>query len=300
MLDSIPEQGRVVLVRLRSLGDCVLTTPAIEILHQHRPDLQIGVVVEPRFAGVFEGNPAVHWLLPPRVSAVRRWRPHLCLNLHGGPASAVLTACSGARVRAGFAHFQHQFLYGVKIPRAQEILNVERKVHTAEHLASAIFYLGAPRVEIPRARLFTTAPKRGGSYAVIHPMASEPAKTWPRQKFLAVADHLRHAAGLESIFIGGPGEDLSVFHPFQTVTGASLSEIKVLLRDATLFIGNDSGPAHMAAAFGLPVVVLFGPSDPTIWAPWRTHCEVLAEPGGITFVEVATVLAAVERLGVPA
>ena len=50
---------------------------------------------------------------------------------------------------------------------------------------------------------------------------------------------------------------------------------------AQLFIGNDSGPAHIAAAFGVPVVVLFGPSDPVNWAPWRTEAQVLTNPGAI-------------------
>ena len=64
------------------------------------------------------------------------------------------------------------------------------------------------------------------------------------------------------------------------MAGAPLGEIKSLLRGAALFIGNDSGPAHMAAAFGVPVVVIFGSSDPVIWAPWRTASEVVHARGG--------------------
>ncbi len=62
-----------------------------------------------------------------------------------------MTAASGAAFRAGFGHFRHQFAYNLRIPRAQQILSVERKVHTAEHLASAMFWLGVPLTEIPRA-----------------------------------------------------------------------------------------------------------------------------------------------------
>lgn len=141
------------ILRLRSLGDCVLSTPGLEILKRSRPDLRLAVMVEDRFRAVFEGNPDVDEILPPALGALRRWRPILCLNLHGGGRSAWMTALSEARYRAGFGHFRYQAVYNVRIPRAQEILGVERKVHTAEHLASAVFYLGAPITEIPRAKL---------------------------------------------------------------------------------------------------------------------------------------------------
>ena len=94
-------------------------------------------------------------------------------------------------------------------------------------------------------------------------------------------------------------EDLRVVYGRKGVR-SSLSEIKSLLASAALFVGNDSGPAHMAAAFGLPSVVVFGPSDPILWGPWRTAGEVVAAPGGIGDVTVAQVLDALQRLRVPA
>jgi ADP-heptose:LPS heptosyltransferase len=106
VLESLPDRGRVAVVRLRSLGDCVLTTPALDILKQSRPDLRIAIVVEDRFAPIFEGNDALDAILPPAIPALRNWGPALCLNLHGGSRSAALTAASGAEFRAGFAHFR--------------------------------------------------------------------------------------------------------------------------------------------------------------------------------------------------
>src|SRR5438876_9947704 len=95
VLERLPEHARVAVIRLRSLGDCVLTTPALDILKQSRPDLRVAVVVEDRFAPVFEGNDSVAALLRPSIPALRSWRPELCLNLHGGSRSAALTAASG-------------------------------------------------------------------------------------------------------------------------------------------------------------------------------------------------------------
>src|SRR5712692_8757389 len=95
VLERLPRGARVALIRLRSMGDCVLTTPAISILKQARPDLSIAVVVEQRFRALFEGNPDISQILEPDWIEVRRWRPDLCLNLHGGTSSTILTACSG-------------------------------------------------------------------------------------------------------------------------------------------------------------------------------------------------------------
>jgi len=297
VLDSLPRGARVAIVRLRSLGDCVLTTPAVRILKQFRPDLRLALVVEDRFRAVFEGNPDIDLLLPPGAGALRAWKPALCLNYHGGGTSARLTALSGARWRAGFGHFRFQFLYNVRIPRAQEILGEERKVHTAEHLASAVFFLGAPRVEIPRAGLFAVPAPATRPYAVLHPFASQPDKTWPAGRFAAVAEHLLRA-GLEPVFIGGPEDDFTPFARFRALAGAPLAEIKALLAGAALFVGNDSGPAHMAAAFGLPVVVLFGNSDHTVWYPWRTPAELMRDERGIAAVPAERVIEALERLRV--
>jgi ADP-heptose:LPS heptosyltransferase len=108
---ELPIGCRVAAVRLRSLGDCVLTTPALDILKRARPDLRIAVVVEDRFRAVFERNPDIETLLGPSWRELRAWSPEFCLNLHGGSASARLTALSGSRLRGGFAHYRWQSLY---------------------------------------------------------------------------------------------------------------------------------------------------------------------------------------------
>jgi ADP-heptose:LPS heptosyltransferase len=299
VLEQLERGSRVAVVRLRSLGDCVLTTPALDLLKHSRPDLQIAVVVEEAFSDIFQGNPDVFVVLGRQFVPLRVWRPHLCINFHGGQRSARLTAFSGARFRAGFEHYRHGWAYNVRIPRAQEILGVERKVHTAEHLASAVFYLGVEQCEIPRAKLIAEGRSElTQPYAVIHPFATGKGKAWPADRFRTVAKHLA-CSGLEPVFIGAATDDASAFAPYRTIRGARLSEINRLLSAASLFIGNDSGPAHMAAAFGLPVVVLFGASDPDIWGPWRTASEILASED-ITSIEVNQVIDALSRLRVHA
>lgn len=293
LLERLPSGSRIGVIRLRSLGDCVLTTPALALLKAHRPDVRIAVVVEDRFRAIFEGNPDLDAILGP--AGLTRWKPDLVLNLHGGTRSMALTVVSGARIRAGFAHHRYSFVYTVKIPRAQQILGEERPVHTAEHIASAMFWMGVPRTAIPRARLFAD-PAPPGRYAVLHPFASNPAKTWPAERFLALAAGLQE----EPVFLAGPEDDAAPFGRFRVLRNAPLAEVKSLMAGAQLFIGNDSGPAHIAAAFGIPVVVLFGASDPVTWAPWRTEARVLTAPGGIAAIETEAVISAIQSVKVNA
>ena len=116
---------------------------------------------------------------------------------------------------------------------------------------------------------------------MIHPFAPTPEKTWPAEHFIAVAEHLRDKAGLEPVFLAGPADDPAAFERIPVYQNAPLAQVKSLMAGAQLFVGNDSGPAHIAAAFGVPVVVLFGPSDPVNWAPWRTEGHVLTNPEAI-------------------
>jgi heptosyltransferase-3 len=289
LLERLPSGSRIAVIRLRSLGDCVLTTPALALLKAHRPDLKIGVVVEDRWRAVFEEDE----IIPSQ--ALRTWHPRAVLNLHGGTTSMWLTAALGAKIRAGFAHHKYSFVYTHKIPRAQEILGEERRVHTAEHLASAMFWMGVPRTEIPRAQLSAGPTPIEGAYAVVHPFATTPQKTWPAERYLAVAETLRNP-----VFLAGPDDDASKFAKYRVIRNAPLAEVKSIIAGAQLFIGNDSGPAHIAAAFGVPVVVLFGPSDPVNWAPWRTESQVLTSPGAIGAISVDQVIAAAEALRVRA
>lgn len=303
VLENLPEGSRVAIIRLRSLGDCVLTTPAISLLKQFRNDLRVGISVEPRFNDLFEGHPDVDEILAPEVGAIRTFAPALCINFHGGTRSASMTALSGATVRAGFAHFSLGFSYNEKIPRAQEILRTDRVVHTAEHLASAMFHLGVPRCKVPRAKLPPypdgPPPYVKENIAVLHPMATAKDKTWSAANFVAVAEHLK-SAGLEPVFIGSAEEDLTRFSKYRTEKGAPLKDILKLIASAAVFVGNDSGPAHIAAAFGVPTVVIFGGSDPIIWGPWRTSGEALSSPKGISGIDPAQVIDAVQRLRVSA
>ncbi len=303
ILPSLPPNSRILILRLRSIGDIVLLTPALRLLKAWRPDVRVCVTIETRFRGVLENNPDVDeifeagegsgWRLTiDRIRAVRALRQRhfdLCLNLHGGPTSALLTAWSGARVKCGFEHFRRRQIYDVLIPDARIILN-QPAIHTAEHQASALFYLGLPRTEIPSARIVLTAAERsswaekrrkyglavGKDYAVIHPTALYATKQWASENFAALGAFIEKQFGLLAIYACGPGEE-SVLDAVERAAGLSIRRFSgadlrlyaAALADARLFVGNDTGPAHMAAALGRPGVVIFSSSSSRIWGPWR-------------------------------
>lgn len=272
------------------------------MLKEWRADLRISVVVEPQFQELLAGNPNIEELLTPgegrglgklsrRLLAARTIRARsfeLCVNLHGGPTSLWLTRLSGARIKVAFAHFRSPGAYDLLIPDARQILGTD-SVHTAEHQAAAFFYLGLPRREIPRARLFVSPQDReswetaradldlkpGVDYAVIHPPALYATKAWAAGKFAQLGQWLERERKLAAVFSCGPNEsaaldavERSFGGKIRRLEGSSLGKFAAALAEGRLFIGNDSGPAHMAAALARPSVIIFGSSSSRIWGPW--------------------------------
>lgn len=121
---------------------------------------------------------------------------------------------------------------------------------------------GIPRIACPSTR---------GNFAVIHPFAGSPKKRWPLERFCELARRLAPHMPIE--WCAGPLDELPGAHRFE-----NLYEMACWLARARIYIGNDSGPTHLAAAVGAPVVALFGPSDPAVWAPRGPHVAVAAAP----------------------
>lgn len=287
VVSELPEGANVIVLRLRSLGDIVLTTPALSLLKRARPDLRITVVLAAPFSGLLAGNgdvtnELIHEsspLAPFRtLRAIRKLRPALCLDLYAKSWTAGCTALSGARFRVGYAHVRESFAYGIKIPRAQGILGraADNPVHTAEHHASAMFHLGVPVSAVPRAKIRAEPRRRDRPYAVLHVAASHTAKEWPLDRFRSIGHYLEDR-GLEPVFISAPGRGdmFSGLSMFTCLEDLTLNDLKSFIAGARLFVGNDSGPAHVAAAFAIPAVVIFGSSNSAVWGPWRTVSAVV-------------------------
>ena len=302
LLPGLAPGSSLLILRLRSLGDVVMLTPALAALHAARPDLRITVAVEPEFAAILEGNSAVSEILLVRnfletVREIRRRKFPVVFNQHGGPTSAFFTALSGAPVRVCWDHCQFQFIYNVRVPGTAHFFG-PRKVHTVEHRMTQFYWTGLERGPIPPARVFPQPDAvesvsrklaqrglgSGAPYAVIHPGAAYFTKRWAVDKFAEIARWLREERGIVPIIRLGPGErDAAAamnqqFAPHGIVFDSEaldLRELIALVSRARLFVGNDSGPAHLAAATGRPSVVIFGSTDSATWRPWQSEHRVV-------------------------
>lgn len=333
---------RILVVRLRSIGDTVLATPSLKALKRFAPSAQVDILLEDWVAPVLEGFEHVDDVLTvkrdstaSRLQVARQLRARhydVAYNLHGGTTATLLIRASGARHRVGYAKYQYSQLHNHLAP-APSLLWGQSKIHSVEQQLGLIGWTGVPVTDRPSSHLAITSDAQAkiatrlGSigfseqpFALIHPAAAFATKQWPVEKFARVAEHLG-SQGLPTIAILAPTEtDLA--NRLQENSGArieafcdlSLPEVTALAARARIFVGNDSGIAHMVAAVGVPAVVIFGSSNVVHWAPWSKvpaamvreemdcqpchgyFCEKFAQPECILRVPVERTIQAVDRL----
>lgn len=339
---------RVLLVRLRSIGDTVLMTPVLEALKQWSPTISISVVSEPLSAPVLEAHPLVDQLfIVPRtrqklrdlalrgrlIGHLRKERFDLAVNLHGGTTGAWICWLSGTPRRIGFALPNTKFLLTTVVPPPQEVWQ-KKTIHCVEQQLAWIKYLGIPIQHPPALSLkcqpeslktvaaFLTTNGVSSPYAVFHPAAAFATKQWAPGRFAEVIEHVRKL-GLKPIMCVARSEtgvaqaiqrDLVSRDATLVIDSFTLSEMMALIAGASLFVGNDSGPAHIAAALERPMVVIFGSSNDEVWHPWTTSphqvvrhrlpcvpcagytCHAFPEPECIKRVEVREVIQAIHNV----
>lgn len=335
---TIDWQGvkRVLVVRLRSIGDTVLATPSLTALRRFLPDAKIDILLEDWVAPVLEGHPDIDEVIPvgkglkARAAIVRRLRQgkyDVAFNLHGGTTSTFLTVLSGAKHRVGYSNYQYSFLYNYLLSSSSDFWGKEF-THSAEQQLALLGSVGVPVEDRPASSLAiaarplaSIAEKVGDApFAVIHPAAAFATKQWDAANFARIAEYLA-ARGIKRVAVATKKEravldDLvsSSRVPITVFDDLSLPEIVALASQASLFVGNDSSIAHIAAAVNTPLVVVFGSSNRNHWSPW-THspaemvfekfdcqpcpgyvCDVYGEPRCILSVKPESVIEAIERV----
>jgi heptosyltransferase I len=224
---------------------------------------------------------------------VRGARYDVAIDLQGAMRSAVLARWSGARVVYGSTEPRESpaslWFTRTAIPRGAHV--IEQTLSVAEALVGR--KLSAPRVEFPRdseaeKRIEQRLSDAGvREYAILNPGAGWGAKRWPAARYGQVARTLA-AFGVRSIVNYGPGEENLAREAADASEGAAaalkttISELITLTRRAKLFVGGDTGPLHLAAALRVPVVAIFGPTDPARNGPYGTRCIVLRNPASPT------------------
>jgi ADP-heptose:LPS heptosyltransferase len=307
---------RVLLLRLRSIGDTVLMTPCIDALHRWRPELEIDVALAPFCAPLLQSHPLVRHVeivgrsAAARIDAARRFRRagyELVINLSGSTTASLLTRASGARIRVGFAGYRAAWLANCRVTSSHHVWR-RTNVHTVEHQLALVGGIGVP-VSLPAPTSLATDPeaasrvdewlgqRRLQRFVLLHVEASAPDKTWPAENFALLARRLRDRHGLTSIVLGVCKQLVATVVDASrgaavSGTGFALGEVMALAERCTVFAGNDSGPAHIAAAYARPVVVVFGASNQTLWrpwslAPWRVVAAARAQEVAVASVEAA-------------
>jgi len=290
---------RFLIVRLGSLGDVVHGIPAAAALRAHFPDARIDWLVDPRYVEVLDllrgldGRIPLDTRRPARTLAtirdLRQVRYSAAIDLQGLIKSAVLARAVGADRTIGFprGHLRERAAgtFYTHTPDPGTAMHVVRK-----NLALlSPLGLRQPAVsfplDIPRTRAVDDVEARTGArgYVLLNPGAAWPNKRWPPERFGALAAALRDGRGINSVVLWGPGEEPLAGLVAASSRGAAaaapptrITDVFAIARGARLMISGDTGPLHIAAAVGTPVVALFGPTWPERNGPWEPADEVLS------------------------
>ena len=296
---------RILLIRLSSLGDVLLTTPLLNLLRRACPNAEIDVLTKAEYRDLLRSHPAITGLLtfdsgqPLRrtLSLLRANTYDLALDLHCTPRSQLILRTLRARRRLTYDKRVLRRALLVRLgwntlrsmtPVPELYTAPLRRLGLEGNLGPPTMYLAADSTKAADDRIARGLPGgfRGPLLAVA-PGARWPTKRWPVERFAAVAQDLAQERGAAVVVLGGPDEaqlasalcdslDVPVIH----VAGTQpLMHSAALLSRCSLLISNDSGLMHMATALQVPVVAIFGPTVREFgFYPFQARAEVVSEP----------------------
>jgi heptosyltransferase-2 len=271
---------RVLIIRLSSLGDVILTTPVPANIKAACPDSRITVLVKEAFAPVFEGNPDVDDVtrfeergLWGWMAEIRRRRYDWILDLHDTPRSRLWCALSGAarRVRYDKRAWARRRLVATKTPSSTLAGTV------VDRYVEVLPALGVPVVDRrprladwsarPDLRVRWAAETGTGPWLVAAPGAAHGTKRWGAERFAEASRRLARELRARIVLVGAPGdlaagEAVKALLPEASVTigRTGLADLFHLIGRASLLLTNDSGTMHVGDALGVPTVAVFGPT----------------------------------------
>lgn len=307
----MPESPHKILVmRLRGIGDVILSLPVLENLRAAFPSARIDYLTEPPSAPLLQTHPVIHrvhvlehkrWQKLPRLAALRaNWdfirmlraeKYDLVIDLFGNPRTALLTYLTRAPLRVGYRFRVRRFAYNrVVEPRGNELHAVEFNLDVL-HTLNVPIVTRAPRLMAQASasvEKFWQEHGLAGSERVIafNAFGGWYTKRWPLASFAALGDRLQRELGAKVILLWGPDEKEEVEQmaalmqtPALIAPPTSLNDLTALLARVHLLVANDSGPMHLAAALQTPVVAIFGPTRPHLQGPWGEGHVVVTKEG---------------------
>ncbi len=306
-------QTRILVIKLRHHGDMLLTTPVIAALHQAWPQAQIDVLLYEETRDMLAAHPFIHriygidrkwrklgtrqhlckeWQL---LKTLRQQKYSLVVNLADQWRSAIVTRFTGAPARIGFDFNKRRGWFWNHCHTRLAAVTGHQTMHTVEQNLSILAPLAVPAVNTvtmsyrPDDWLSVQdklkARSIAGAYIVVQPTSRWFFKCWDERKMAQTLAALQQD-GHTLVLTSGPDkhekamiEAIRALCPTERVYSLagelSLRELAALIDHASLFIGVDSVPMHMAAALQTPCIALFGPSKLTFWRPWQVKGEVI-------------------------
>jgi lipopolysaccharide heptosyltransferase I len=296
---------RILVIRLSSIGDIVHALPAVAALAESFPRLEIHWLIEARYAPLLAGNRYVHRILPVDTLSWRGGLPPLAvlenmvrtlsglrgsayetaLDFQGLWKSALMAFLSGARERVGLAEPWMRepsaaVLYTQRVPATGRKHVVEESLALVEHLGARA---GCWRFPLPRTaeddRYIDDQLARleAADFIIINPGGGWKSKRWAPESYALLLRHLEGRLGCKFLLTGSPAESNSIAGILQSAGAkrafyfpSSVVQFIALARRARLFLGGDTGPMHLAAAVGTPVVAIHGPTDPARNGPFSS------------------------------
>jgi heptosyltransferase III len=292
-----PPYRRILLTRMKFIGDVVLTTPLIRSVRAAYPDAFIAYMGDAQAVSLLENNPFLNKLIPfdfsrptlieqTRVAwMLRRLQFDLAIDLFGNPRSALLTWISGAAVRVGPNRKGRGRLYTIRVAddgRPKSAVAFHNQYLTAAGIPvtatdTEIFLTDAERREARIYLRWLLQGKEESDRPIVAflPGATWPAKRWLPERFGELADMVVARLGARAIVISGPHDgpatDALIRSAVATVHRLPVLPLRQLagvLSQCAAVVTNDAGPMHIAAALGIPTIGIFGPGEEEIWFPY--------------------------------
>lgn len=287
------EINRILIRSVNWIGDAVLTTPAISALRKNFPGAEIAILAKPYVSEIFKGNPDIDDIIlyersgfiegVRSVKEIRKKMFDLAVLFQNAFEAALIAFLSGIPKRLGYATDGRGLLLNPSIPVKTETLKKHHLEYYIDLLKEAgmkaekgplVLRLSQNESEWAIDFLKKNGWKESAGLVGINPGAAYgPAKRWHPERFASVADRLMKE-GVMVIIFGGPG-DKSVVEDIKRrmitmpviASGTSVRQLASLIERCSLFLTNDTGPMHMAAALKVPVIALFGSTDPDATGP---------------------------------